>query len=302
MARDIDDLDFNTLRNKILKIIGDGSGTYGYGQTSQSASVAESDIITKAQWDGLRYDIINILIHQTGVTPNVIEISKNDVIGEEAEDPLTAYDRKIEQATANRFDLSPSQSLVRTITTKTFTSAWSSLASMTLQTTFASADDARYFYNSGGKIRFTSSRSGGSSTSQNNAWTNVLAQAGVVEFGAVIPDNLGFYSLKDFYQVIHQSTLSTPYSANRYIIDALCNVADNSTGTATSVTFRIRWLDSYTDINEPAYLPNDSVDGTLTLIAEEVKAAGTLQPSPPNSPGSFSITDPNYVISNISAS
>ena len=297
MATEIDDLDFNTLRNKIIEVIGNGAGTYGYGQAIQSSQVFQGNIITKTQWDGLRFDLVNILIHQTGVTPTLIEVARGSVIGEDAGDPLQAYGRAIDTARINRFFLAPGQSIIAAVSTKTYASSWSSNASMTAQLTFSNANDARFFFNSGGQIRFTSSRTGGASSQQNNAWTNVLSNSGVVNFGANTPVGIGFYALINSYQTIYQNTLSTPYSANSYIIDALCNVSNNSTGTATSVTFRIRWLDNYTDINEPAYPPNDIVDGTLSLSIDEVKASGNLQPS-----GSFSITSPSYTISNISAS
>lgn len=295
MSRDIDDLDFNTLRNRIIEVIGSGSGTYGYGQDIKSSPVFQGNIIAKAQWDGLRFDLINILIHQNGVTPNLIEVAKGDVIGEDAGDPLQVYLRAIDAARFNRFFLAVGQSTLTAVSTKTYTSSWNTSASMTAQITFVSADAARYFFNSGGKIRFSSSRTGGSSSAQNNAWTNILISAGTIEFGGDT-ENLDFYTLKNFYQTRYEAFLSTPYSSNTYKIEALCNVADNSTGTATSVTFRITWSDSYVDAF-PAIPPGDLVDGTLSLSIEEIKASGSLTPS-----GSFSIVSPSYTISNISAS
>ena len=294
MATEIDDLDFNTLRNKIIEVIGNGAGTYGYGQAIQSSQVFQGNIITKTQWDGLRFDLVNILIHQTGVTPTLIEVARGSVIGEDAGDPLQAYGRAIDTARLNRFFLAPGQSLVTAVSTKTYTSTWSSSASMTVQLTFSSAEAARFFFNSGGKIRFTSTRTGGSSTAQNNAWSNILASAGVVEFGAD-SETLDFYTLTNSYQTRFQSFLSTPYSANNYKIESLCNVANNSTGTATSITFRIVWSDTYVDAF-PGIPPEDIVDGTLSLSVEEVKASGVLQPA-----GSFSITSPSYTVSNITA-
>ena len=294
MAAEIDDLDFNTLRNKIIEVIGNGAGTYGYGQAIQSSQVFQGNIITKTQWDGLRFDLVNILIHQTGVTPTLIEVARGSVIGEDAGDPLQAYGRAIDTARINRFLLAPGQSLVTAVSTKTYTSTWSSSASMTVQLTFDSADNARFFFNSGGKIRLTSTRTGGSSTAQNNAWSNILASAGVVEFGAD-SENLDFYTLTNSYQTRFQSFLSTPYSANNYKIESLCNVANNSTGTATSITFRIVWSDTYVDAF-PGIPPEDIVDGTLSLSIEEIKASGLLQPA-----GSFSITSPSYTVSNITA-
>lgn len=295
MTREIDDLDFNTLRNKIIEVIGTGSASYGYGQDVKSSAVSAPEIITKAQWDGLRYDLLNILIHQNGVTPTLIEVARGSVIGEDAGDPLRSYDRAIDAAKFNRFFLAPGQSTVTTVVTRTYTSAWSVSASMTCQATFGSSEEARFFFNSGGKIRFSSSRTGGSSTSQNNAWTNVLATAGTIEFGGD-SETLDFFTLTDFYQTRYEARLSTPYSNNIYKIEAKCDVTNNSTGTASYVLFRITWTDSYTD-TAPAFGPSDSVDGTLSLSVEEVKASGSLQPS-----GSFSITSPTYVNSVISAS
>lgn len=295
MSRDIDDLDFNSLRNKIIETIGPGAGSFGYGQDIKSSAVFPGNIVTKAQWDGLRFDLINILIHQNGVTPNLIEVAKGDVVGDEAGDPVQVYARAIDAARFSRFILAPGQSVVSAVATETYTSAWSTAASMTVQVTFSSADKARYFFNSGGKIRFFSTRSGGSSTSQNNAWTNILADAGVIEFGGD-SDFLDFYTLRNFYQTRFETFLSTPYSANNYKIEALCNVANNSTGTATSLTFRITWNDAYTD-TAPPFGPPDSVDGTLSMEIEEVKASGFLQPS-----GTFSIESPSYTVSNITAS
>lgn len=294
MAREIDDLDFNTLRNKIIEVVGTGSKTYGYGQEIKSSAVSKPQIITKEQWDNLRYDILNALIHQNGYTPNIVEVAKGEVIGEEAGDPLRAYDRSIDAARINRFQIAPGQSTVTAVETKTYTSSWSSSASMTVLIEFGSADEGRYFFNSGGKIKFTSSRTGGSSTSQNNAWTNILSETGTLEFGGT-GEVLNYYVLTNVYQTFYRATLSTPYSANSYTVEALCDVANNSEGTATSVTFRITWTDPYTDPGGPP--PGDAVDGTLSLSVDEVKASGSLQPS-----GSFSITSPVYTISNITAS
>ena len=294
MLPEIDDLDFNGLRSKIIELIGTGSGSYGYGQAVQSSPVYQGNIITKTQWDGLRNDLINILLHQTGVTPSVIEIVKGARISQT--DPLLEYNDLVESARSNRFDLASSQSTVTAISTKSYTSAWNTYAYATIRLTFSSSDDARYFFNSGGKIRLSSSRSGGSSTAQNGAWTNVLTNSGIIEFGANT-DTLNFYQLTNSYQTLFETALSTPYSSNVYRITALSNVADNSTGTATTVTFEITWTDNYSEsFPNSVVAPGDQVDGTLTLSVEEIKASGVMQPS-----GTFSVSSPSYDISNISA-
>ena len=60
-------------------------------------------------------------------------------------------------------------------------------------------------------------------------------------------------------------------------LQAKCDVADNSLGTATVVTIRIYLNDSYVDPGAPA--PGDLVSGTLTLTAEQLTAIGTLEPT-----------------------
>lgn len=294
MSRDIDDLDFNSLRSKIIETIGTGSGSYGYGQEIQSSSVFEGNLITKNQWDGLRNDLINILIHQTGVTPDVIEIIKGQQV--RLSDPFESYTNLIETARNNRFDLAPSQSIVTSIATKTYTSQWNTYAYTNVRLTFVDSNQARYFFNSGSKIRFSSSRSGGSSTAQNTSWTNSLNSAGTIEFSAT-SNGVSFYQLTNSYQTLYETGLSTPYSSNRYRIRVLSNVANNTTGTANTITFEINWLDNYSEsFPNNVVDPPDRVDGTLSLTVEEVKATGQLQPS-----GTFSITSPAYSVEDIAA-
>jgi hypothetical protein len=292
-------LDYNTIRNKVASVLSLGSGTRGYGQSMISSGVFSETIITKAHWDNLRYDITNAYLHQTGLLPSIITINSGDYIGFGAGHPNTNYDSLAEQLLLNRFSIGPGQSVVSSAATQSRTGAWVTQSVCTLTVTFADADQARYFFNSGGKIRFTSSRTGGSATAQNNSWTTTLnTTVGTVAFGGVIPDLINFYSLTTGYQQVYQASSSGLYGNNYFKIEALCNCAgaNNATGTANVVTFRVSWYDGYVDTG-PDTPPGDSVDGTLTLNVEEFKAVGTMTPS-----GAFSITSPGYSISSISAS
>jgi hypothetical protein len=297
--------DYNAIRTKITDILGTGSGQKGYGQAIASAAVFPGNTITKAQWDLLRYDLINAKVHQDGVLPSIVTIGSPAVIGYGAGYANTNYDTIAEQAILDRFNIGAGQSVLSlaSMTGQTApgvisrTGSWSTQSQCTLTVTFSTVDRARYFFNSGGKIRFTSSRTGGATTAQNTAWTNLLSTAvGTVNFGAQTPSAVNFYNLTTAYQSVFVLSSTTPYSANNYRIEALCNCTDptNTNGTASTVTFRITWKDDYLDPHiDP---PGDTVDGTLTLTVEEFKAAGTMQPS-----GTFAITSPTYSISAISA-
>lgn len=293
----ISSLDYNTIRNKVIDILGTGAATKGYGQTVQSTAVTAGNTITKAQWDALRYDIINIKTHQDGEAPPIVAVPTGSPIRFGAGHPNSNFDSIAEQAILARFNIGGGQSIVSTKATQTYTSSWGVLAEAELTVTFANSNAARYFFNSGGKLRFTTSRTGGTASSQNNAWTNLLSSVGTQIFGGNTPAGVNFYTLTNSYNdgIFYTLSSSTPYSNNNYQLSAKCNVSSNVAGTASVLYIRIRWTDSYVDLGAPA--PGDVVDGTLSLQVEEFKASGTMEPS-----GSFAITSPTYSLSSISAS
>lgn len=287
--------DYVTIQNNAQSILGTGSASQGYGQAISSSDVFTGNQITKAQWDLLRYDIVNIRVHQDGVLPTIVTVNVGDPIGFGAGAPNTNYRTLMETAIANRFNVASNQSAISAINTITYSSSWSTTAQATITATFSTANEARYFFNSGGKIRITTSRSGGTVSQQNNAWTNLLNSVGMQEFGAATNPFVNFYTLTNSYQIFYQSSATTPYSANNYRLEARCNVSDNSNGTATIVEIKVTLNDAYVDLGLPA--PGDSVTGTLTMVFEELKAVGQLIPS-----GSFTITSPSYSVSSITAS
>jgi hypothetical protein len=287
-----------TIQDKAESLLGTGATTRGYGQAVQSSDVVIGNLITKAQWDLLRFDIINIKLHQDGVMPAVVQVAVGDAIGFGPGSPNTNYDILLEQAIANKFVLADNQSIVTSKATQTFSSPWSTQAQTTLTCNFADATTARYFFNSGGKIRITSALTAGAATAQVTAWVNFLASVGTRSFGANTDPIINYYTLTNVYQTFYQASLSSPYSANNYRLEARTDVANNSTGTATQVQIRITLSDTYTDPGpEPSPPPGDSVAGTLTVNVAEVKASGLLQPS-----GNFTVTGPSsYSLSSIVA-
>jgi len=288
-------LDYNAIQSKISSILGTGSGTRGYGQTVSSAPVLAGNIITTAQWQNVRYDLLNIKLHQDGVLPQAAEVRRGDVIGFGAGYPNTNFDSLAESALLNRFNVGTGQSVITNKATASTSSAWSSRAQATLTINFGTADQGRYFFNSGGEIRISANRTGGSATQQNNAWTNLLSQVGIQRFSGAFPTLTNYYSLTNSYQTYFYLPYSTPYSANYVRLEALCNVPTNVNGTATSMTIRITLADDYVDGGDPA--PGDSVDGTVSITVDELKASGILQPA-----GTFTVTSPTYSLSSIGIS
>ena len=289
-----------TIQDKAQSLLGTGSGTRGYGQTVQSSDVFTGNTITKAQWDLIKFDIINIKFHQDGNIPPVVNVNAGDPIGFGASSPNTNYDILLEDAIVKRFLIAGSQSVTSAKASQTYSTPWGTQAQATLTVTFGDANQGRYFFNSGGKIRFVTSLTGAVSTAQVTAWVNFLNAVGTQSFGADTDPAVNYYTLTNSYQTYYQNFLSSSYSANSYKLEARTNVSNNSTGTATQLEIRVTLLDSYTDPDVPftvSHPPGDVVDGTLTISVSELKASGQLQPS-----GTFSITSPSYSLSGITAS
>jgi len=295
----ISSTDYNNIQQKINTLMGTGVSASGYGQTVVSSAVSVTPPkpqITKAQWDNLRFDIVNARVHQTGSLPTITEIFTTDPIRYGPNSPNYQYNTLTDSAIASKFELGAGQYSTTLKSTQTRTTGWSSSLTCDLTIAFGTVDQARFFFNSGGKIRFVSSRTAGSSTAQNTAWTNLLDSAGARDFGGNT-SGVNFYNLTGSYQTFFSSTATSPYSSNRYKIEVYCNVSDNSAGTANIVYFRITYTDGYVDPG--ASLPDDLVDGTLTLSVTEIKAAGVLLPE---GTGNFTVASPIYSLTGISGS
>lgn len=309
--------DYNAIRVKVSNLLGDtGSGTIGYGQRLISNTVSpEVDIITREQWNQLRNDILNIRLHQSSSTSGVAIIPTTEPIRFGSSHPNTNFSDVTDQLLVTRQSVGQNRStLALKATTQTF-ATWGSLASTQVTITFpgynragdnapiSAINHARYFFNSGGKFRLISNRSGGSASAQNNSWTSLLTQAGVIELGATTPININFYNLTDQFQTLYQASASSPYASNVYRIEVRCNVPNNQTATATQVFFRVSWIDNYTDTT-PATPPLDLVDGKLELKVEEIKATGPIfTTGDTDTPtGSWFLPSPTYFADSITVS
>jgi hypothetical protein len=91
-------LDYNAIRTKVDSVLAVGTGQRGYGQTVSSTPVFEGNTVSKLQWDLLRFDIVNIKVHQDGVVPPVAVPEERSVIRFGAGHPNENYDIITEQS------------------------------------------------------------------------------------------------------------------------------------------------------------------------------------------------------------
>jgi hypothetical protein len=159
----------------INTIWGVGSGDKGYGQSSTLTTVAATtDTVTATQWSNLINRLNSILTHQSGSGSGLTLPTTGATIAylsSLSTSVTTAYNNRLNAAT-NGTD----------ITGGAFTSSWnvSSLnaAPTTNQiirtATFASADQARYFFNAGGKLILTMSATNVLGNSKGTDWVSLI--------------------------------------------------------------------------------------------------------------------------------
>ena len=227
--------------------------------------------------------------------------------------PNTQYDTFANTIVANRFDVGAGQSFTTTKGTVSETwpgiygDSWNSTIRSTIRVQFTSAANARHFFNSGGEIRFNSSRTGSTTRAQDLAWTTLLSTAATKAFGGNKPtigvgalNGQNFYRLTSTFQEWTSTAYSSPYTANRWRITARCrDVADNSLGTSADIEFQAEWIDGYVDPgNFPGDTPDDvdKVSGTISLTVTTLEATGVLQPA---GVGAFAVESPTVTISAI---
>ena len=238
--------DYNTFATNINTIIGTGSTDSGYGNT-EIAAVSAGATITAAQWNALLSALQKGANHQGTTLTN----ASNTVSAGGNILPLSNLEADITLITNNKLTADASNMATDTGVTSTRTSSWTGTVQHIFTVTFASANAARHFFNSGGEVRFAGSRSGGSSTDQNTDWTNLLSDAATVKFaeGATTytgsggtAASVGFDDLTTSNQQIFTATGDGQYTANDWTIEAK---ADAAYGSATVLTFTVYFKDDH---------------------------------------------------------
>jgi hypothetical protein len=307
--------EYNNIRNKVIGVIGTGSGNSGYGQPLNSSAVAEGTRVTINEYANLRFDIINAWVHQAGSVPSAVAVTVSDTIRFSAVDaPVTTYDALANTLITNRFNLGAGQSAVAvpagSPVSRNYTGVggdvWNSSISCVIGVQWPNANAARHFFNSGGLVRITSSRAPGSGslgTTQATTWTTILNSAGTQSFGGNTPgtgtspmNGQNWYRLTNSFQQYYTLSGSSPYGANSYNLQArVTDTADNSSGAAANSEFRVLFTDNYTDpvpgggLSPALFPPGDAVDGNFSIAVSLVFATGILVPS---GFGNFSVTQP----------
>ena len=313
--------DYNNVQTAISSILGVGSGTSGYGQTLLSSQVVPGAVITATQWNNLRSDLSRARMHQTGnaVTDGLASnsanrgspyqvlqiISSSTTISDSIRDQYTQFSAGVSSQKDLATELTPNLALLGSQPTVSGSWGGTSLQasrSIVLTVTFAgygsvsASDHARAFFNAGGALHFTSSRTGTAANSKDTDWTSMLSGIGEFFFkngssslvggsynsGGSVATGTGYSGLpasgagvNGGTNLLVQTSSASKYAENRFYI-----AAKKTNAYTLEFTF------SYQDIDAgdrpvpsppPPYGPlvDEPVTGSINIVARYTQPTGS---------------------------
>lgn len=154
----------------INTIWGVGTGDKGYGQSSTLSTVTGgNDQVTATQWSTLIARLNSITTHQTGSGSGISGPTAGATVTY-----LSALSGKITDAFNNRLSTTSNGTDVTGQGSSNYSFTSSSTAQFTRTVTFGSADQARYFFNAGGKIILNFSATNNAGNSKGNDWVSLF--------------------------------------------------------------------------------------------------------------------------------
>ena len=252
----VDADDFNNMRTNVNTLLGSAadvttgtftaSNTYGWGQGGAGVNAASQGGLIRADnaTGGFKrlQDDIQAMCAFLGV-------SVRSGVGTDVADGGTISATTWSNSMLNIQDcwnarFSPASRTNATADSETYTSQWNT--SLTAEATFTWANEGlcRAYFNGGGRIGFSASRAGGSSTTQNTNWTDTLSAMGTAflmhNTGAGSSGTnagIGFYELTTSYQTIWTKFGSGSYSSNFFKMEMKVNSTSNPTVITAKATF-----------------------------------------------------------------
>ena len=258
---------YNDFATSVNAIWGSGSGDAGYGQGSTVSAVSAGTTITAAQWTTLLSRITSMANHQSSSITAISNPSAGGTIS-----AFTALSTNIATITSNRLNVYGRAGVVNSScsTTTTLTGT----ITQTGNWTWGSTDQARYFFNAGGRLSISGDQFGHSVRDKATQWDTLLTQAGTYYVYAQtagksggsgspttnLTTTAGYHDLTSSYLTVFQQYEDTgPYTAN-YVRWQL-RTQDSGASVEASCT----WVDAAADsvsYNKSIYNVQDQVDGT----------------------------------------
>jgi hypothetical protein len=264
--------------NTINTIWAVGNGNAGYGQTSLS-QVSQAGLVTATQWATAVNTLNSIYTHQSGSGTGIGAPTAGSLISY-----LATFSSSISTAYTNRLNANTNGTDITgsAPTAYTWNTATPTTAQITRTATFASADQARYFFNAGGKLVLTFSCVNTLGNAKGADWlalfntkfasivVGAATNGGRTGTGGTVSasnGSLGYWQCTTSNQSIITLTSASgtaDYSSNSIAVGIKTNgVQGSNADVGTVMTFTIDLSDAAADTNTaPPSLPVYSPVGT----------------------------------------
>jgi len=262
----------STNASNVAYVLGTGSQQFGYGQSITSiASVSAAGTITATQWAGLVHSINKVLGHQGGAGA---QLASGSNIGITAGATIAAFanvSTAVTTINTNKLDFNSTRGTL--VTGANFDATFStSTFTRTITVTFASADQARYFFNAGGRFSLVFSPSGLTDNNKETSYNDLMNAIGTLHLDALTSTRtgtgetlttnglaIGYWDLTTSNQTILKLTSdNATYTGNTLeVFMRVAGAAGTNGGLGTQVIYDI----TYTDGADEAF--DDAISGTF---------------------------------------
>jgi hypothetical protein len=244
-----------------------GNGQFGYGQGAVSA-VSVAATVTATQWSTMLNALNRSLQHQAGAAASLgpLNYTAGSVITHFANvaTAVTTINTNKLNFNSTRGATTTGADFDATFATTTFT--------RTITVTFASADQARYFFNAGGRFSLVFSPSALTDNAKETSYNDLMNAIGTLHLDALTSTRtgtgetlttnglaIGYWDLTTSNQTIIKLTSdNATYTGNTLeVFMRVAGAAGTNGGLGTQVIYDI----TYTDGADEAF--NDAVSGTF---------------------------------------
>ena len=268
---------------------GTGLLNYGLGQTPIS-TVSAGGTINASEWNALFTGMDNIANHTNDSLTVRAAVSAGDTIAIKAAvaADLATLAASVAAGSPNATALTTSSAL-QTVTTSA--EGWDTSATQEVSVTFANANNMRYFFNGGGKVRITVGTTQVSTDAKDQAFIDLgsaignfdiaattCARSGSGETQTTFLSSTGFYDLGTGYtELLKLTSDNTNYTSNTVAISAKLDAAP---GTAVTMTIQMVATDPAADDQYDS--PNTASPAVAAAVKDTPKMVTTLFTITPN--------------------
>ena len=273
---------YNGFATSVNAMWGAGTGVRGYGQTTTVATVTTSTTITAAQWTTLLARCRSVS-DQQGNDGNITIDTLADPSAGDLVEAFAAISTDIATLDTSAALGTPAVSAFGSAVTNIVNATGTFVGAVTQASTltFAGGNEARYFFNSGGKAEISWTVTGGTSDTKYDNWVTLAVACGTYQIFANVSGktggsgsvnvnntNYGYFDQTTSASVVFKQYEDTgPYTASYIQLSLNMNSADgDGLGNNGSVmTIKSQMVDAAADqvgYSKNIYNVLDQVDGT----------------------------------------